>query len=119
MKGDPKFGFGSEKRGGPNDGKSALNPGPGNYNIDSGAFDSRNPRFHMGQKLPPIKGATETPGVGSYSPSPERVMGSGPSFSIKQRLGDLSNKNASPGPGSYDYNLRNKNQGAQYGFGTS
>ena len=68
LKNGPKIGFGVDKRRGTGEGNSSLNPGPGNYNIDSVAFNNRNPRFHMGQKLPPIKGTTDNPGAGSYSP---------------------------------------------------
>ena len=83
------------------DGKARLNPGPGNYNIDSVAFD-KNSRFHMGQRLPPLKGASENPGAGSYDPSPQKIQKNGPAFSMKMKLQDPLSKNGNPGPGSYD-----------------
>lgn len=110
QKADPRYGFGTDKRRGPVDGKSTLGPGPGNYNLESAAFDARNPKFHMGQRLPPIKDVTKTPGAGSYDPSPDGLRG-GPAFSMKAKLNTKSN-NITPGPGSYEHNLNDKYKGA-------
>lgn len=79
---DPRFGFGSDKRRGIVDGKSVLGPGPGGYNLDSAAFNAKNPKFHMGQRLPPVSETTKVPGAGSYDPSPSGLKG-GPAFSMK------------------------------------
>mmetsp|Transcript_41262 Transcript_41262/g.62828 ORF Transcript_41262/g.62828 Transcript_41262/m.62828 type:complete len:119 (-) Transcript_41262:333-689(-) len=46
-----KWGFGSEERKGPIDKKQSQSPGPGNYELDSVAFDTKNPRFFVGKKL--------------------------------------------------------------------
>lgn len=109
MKGDPKFGFGSEKRPGPVDGKKS-GPGPGNYSLDPMAFDAKRTRFHLGQKLPELKPTTQVPGAGAYDPRPEAGLPALPSFSMKSKLGGggLASRNNIPGPGSYDSNLNDK-----------
>lgn len=114
---DPRFGFGSDKRRGFVNGSSALGPGPGNYNLESAAFNARNPKFHMGQKLPPLRDNTKVPGAGSYDPSPNGLKG-GPSYSMKSKL-NISDKNKVPGPGSYESNFNDRTKGAQFGFGSS
>ena len=47
-------------------------PGPGNYELESVAFDHKRPRFHMGSKirLDPIeKERNSVPGPGTYQSS--------------------------------------------------
>ena len=46
-KNNSSWGFGSEKRHGP-DKKTHELPGPGNYTLDSKAFDYKKPKFHLG-----------------------------------------------------------------------
>jgi len=48
QRGAAKWGFGSEKRASPINEKLRELPGPGNYEISSVAFDSKNPKFFVG-----------------------------------------------------------------------
>ena len=120
LKGDPRYGFGTNKRPGPVNLKSSIAPGPGGYEIESKAFDRKNPRFYVGQKLPTLKETTKVPGAGSYNPSPEKTRETLPSYSMKFKLGSSLGKGTlSPGPGAYESSLANKNSSAKFGFGTS
>jgi Sperm-tail PG-rich repeat len=47
LKKNSSWGFGTEKRHGP-ESKTHQLPGPGNYNLDSKAFDYKKPKFHLG-----------------------------------------------------------------------
>ena len=81
-------------------------PGPGNYELDSVAFDHKRPRFHMGVKvkLDPIeRERNSVPGSGSYNPSIDFAKFKAPGYSMvgrnTSRLIDLY---LTPGPGSYN-----------------
>jgi len=121
QKGAAKWGFGSETRKGPTDEKKSFSPGPGNYAIESVAFDIKRPRFFMGQKIKDLKPTTAVPGAGQYNPSPERTLKSLPSYSMKMKLGSsLETSNSKiPGPGNYEVHLKNKKESPKFGFGSS
>ena len=111
--------FGSEQRKGPVDPKQ-NSPGPGNYAIEPMAFDSKRPRFYVGQKIKDPKETTVVPGAGSYNPSPENTKKKEPSYLMGAKLGSsLVTNNKVPGPGNYEMHLKDKKDAPKYGFGSS
>jgi Sperm-tail PG-rich repeat len=99
-------------------------PGPGNYELESVAFDHKRPRFHMGTKikLDPIeKERNSVPGPGSFNPSIDFSKSRAPGYSIVGRGGSgFSNLYATPGPGSYNSHKHVIHKEApSFGFGSS
>ena len=82
QKNEARWVFGSEQRKGPVE-KSSIAPGPGNYALEPMAFDHKKPRFHVGQKIAPLKGNTTVPGAGAYNPIPENTISKQPIYSMK------------------------------------
>ena len=114
-----KWVFGSEVRKGPVDSKQ-NSPGPGNYALEPIAFDSKRPRFYVGQKIKAPKETTVVPGAGSYNPSPENIKKKEPSYLMGAKLGSsLITNNKVPGPGNYEAHLKDKKDAPKYGFGSS
>jgi len=85
----PSFTLGKDRRVDKNFEKAkGTVPGPGNYEIDSVAFDYKKPKFHMGTKikLDPIeRERNSVPGAGSYNPSIDFSKIKAPGYSLVGR----------------------------------
>lgn len=96
--GGPKYGFGSEQRGGKT--MNASFPSPGSYNLP-GSLDQQKGWSISGKY--PGKQQEEVPGPGAYSPQNMHGM---PSYSVGHSSRNRMEAGDNPGPGQYNPGLK-------------